>query len=71
VPTVQIRRSTLASTNAGRLIAANTELTATFPKTGANHFSLSEAQVMARNPPGQLRQVGITRPSAFRLSRKE
>jgi len=44
--TVDIRRSTLASADAVGLIAAlNTELTATFPEPGANHFSLTGAQV--------------------------
>jgi len=48
VGTVQLRRSTLASPDAVRLIAAlNAELKATFPEPGANHFSLSEAQVGA------------------------
>jgi len=48
VPTVQIRRSTLASPDAAPLIAAlNTELTVTFPEPGATHFSLSDAQVAA------------------------
>lgn len=46
MPPVQIRRSTLASPNAARLIAAlNSELNAAFPEPGANHFSLDEAQV--------------------------
>ena len=44
--TVHIRRRTLASPEAARLIAAlNAELTATFPEPGATHFSLSDAQV--------------------------
>jgi hypothetical protein len=48
VGTVQIRRSTLASPDAARLIAAlNAELTTTFPEPGATHFSLSDAQVVA------------------------
>ena len=43
---VQIRRSTLASPDAARLIAAlNLELSAMFPEPGANHFSLSDTQV--------------------------
>lgn len=46
--TVDIRRSTLASPDAARLIAAlNAELTATFPEPGATHFSLSDTQVVA------------------------
>ena len=46
--TVHIRRSTLASPDAARLIAAlNAELTTTFPEPGATHFSLSDAQVVA------------------------
>src|SRR5205814_4406367 len=45
---IHIRRSTLASPDAARLIAAlNAELTATFPEPGATHFSLSDAEVMA------------------------
>ena len=45
--TVQIRRSTLASPNAVQLITAlNSELMATFPEPGANHFSLSGEQVV-------------------------
>ena len=41
-----IRRSTLASPDAVQLIAAlNAELEAAFPEPGANHFSLSSAQV--------------------------
>jgi len=48
VGTVDIRRSTLGSPDAARLIAAlNAELTKTFPEPGANHFSLSPAQVVA------------------------
>ena len=44
--TVDIRRSTLASPDAVRLIAAlNAELAAMFPEPGATHFSLSGAQV--------------------------
>jgi putative acetyltransferase len=43
---LEIRRSTLASPDAARLIAAlNAELTATFPEPGATHFSLTGAQV--------------------------
>ncbi len=43
---LDIRRSTLASPEAARLIAAlNAELTATFPEPGATHFSLSCAKV--------------------------
>ena len=39
-PPAQIRRASLASPEAGRLIAAlNAELTAAFPEPGANHFS--------------------------------
>jgi putative acetyltransferase len=46
--TVNIRRSTLASRDAARLIAAlNAELKATFPEPGATHFSLTGAQVGA------------------------
>jgi GNAT superfamily N-acetyltransferase len=46
--TVDIRRSTLASPDAARLIAAlNAELTTTFPEPGATHFSLSDTQVAA------------------------
>src|SRR5213592_1595234 len=46
--TVDIRRSTLASPDAARLIAAlNAELKATFPEPGATHFSLAGAQVGA------------------------
>jgi hypothetical protein len=48
MPAVHIRRSTLASADAARLIAAlNTELTAAFPEPGAAHFSLSDAQIVA------------------------
>src|SRR5262245_48034609 len=43
---VRIRRSNLASPDAAGLIAAlNSELTATFPEPGANHFSLGGSQV--------------------------
>lgn len=43
-----IRRSTLASPDAVRLIAAlNAELKAAFPEPGATHFSLSSTQVEA------------------------
>jgi putative acetyltransferase len=46
VPTLEIRRSTLASPEAARLVAAlNVELTATFPEPGATHFSLSDGQI--------------------------
>ena len=46
MPAVNIRRSTLGSADGSRLIAAlNAELTAMFPEAGANHFSISEAQV--------------------------
>jgi putative acetyltransferase len=46
--TVDIRRSTLASPDGARLIAAlNTELTAAFPEPGATHFSITGAQVEA------------------------
>ena len=45
---LHVRRSTLASPEAARLIAAlNAELTMTFPEPGATHFSLSDAQVVA------------------------
>jgi putative acetyltransferase len=45
---LDIRRSTLASPDAVRLIAAlNAELTKAFPEPGATHFSLSDAQVVA------------------------
>ena len=48
VENVHIRRSTLASPDAVRLIAAlNAELTTTFPEPGATHFSLGDAQVVA------------------------
>jgi len=48
--TVDIRRSTLASPDAARLIAAlNAELTVTFPEPGATHFSLSGAQIEVGN----------------------
>jgi len=47
---VVIRRSTLASADSARLIAAlNLELGAAFPEPGANHFSLSGEQVEAGN----------------------
>jgi putative acetyltransferase len=47
MPTLQIRRSTLASPIAVQLITAlNAELTAMFPEPGANHFSLSGKQVV-------------------------
>ena len=43
---VDIRRSTLSSPDARRLITAlNAELSATFPEPGATHFSLTTAQV--------------------------
>jgi GNAT superfamily N-acetyltransferase len=46
--TIDIRRSTLASPEAARLIAAlNAELKALFPEPGATHFSLTSAQVGA------------------------
>ena len=46
--TVHIRHSTLASSDAARLIAAlNAELQSTFPEPGATHFSLSDVQVVA------------------------
>jgi putative acetyltransferase len=46
--TIDIRRSTLASPEAVRLIAAlNAELKAMFPEPGATHFSLTSAQVDA------------------------
>jgi GNAT superfamily N-acetyltransferase len=46
MPSVRIRRSTLASPDAVRLIAAlNLELTGRFPEPGATHFSLSAAHV--------------------------
>ena len=45
---MNIRRSSLASPEAGRLIAAlNAELTAMFPEPGATHFSLSGEQTEA------------------------
>jgi putative acetyltransferase len=45
---VEIRRSTLTSPDAIRLIAAlNAELTAMFPEAGATHFSLTSEQVGA------------------------
>ena len=45
---IDIRRSTLASQDATRLIAAlNAELMITFPEPGATHFSLGDAQVVA------------------------
>jgi putative acetyltransferase len=41
-----IRRATLESPDAVRLITAlNSELSAAFPEPGANHFSLSAAQI--------------------------
>lgn len=44
---INIRRSTLTSPDAARLIAAlNAELTTTFPEPGATHFSLSDTQVV-------------------------
>ena len=44
---LEIRRSTLASPDAARLIAAlNAELTTAFPEPGATHFSLSDAQLV-------------------------
>jgi putative acetyltransferase len=47
VGTVHLRRGTLASPDAARLVAAlNAELTTTFPEPGATHFSLSDAQVV-------------------------
>jgi GNAT superfamily N-acetyltransferase len=47
VRTVDIRRCTLTSPDATRLIAAlNAELAATFPEPGATHFSLSDSQVV-------------------------
>lgn len=43
---VDVRRSTLASADASRLIAAlNAELQALFPEPGATHFALTPAQV--------------------------
>jgi putative acetyltransferase len=45
-----IRRGTLDSADAARLIAAlNVELKTTFPEPGANHFSLAGEQVQAGN----------------------
>lgn len=45
---LDIRRRSLTSPDAARLITAlNAELSATFPEPGANHFSLSGAQVEA------------------------
>jgi GNAT superfamily N-acetyltransferase len=45
---VDIRRRTLASPDAVRLIAAlNAELQALFPEAGATHFSITHAQVEA------------------------
>lgn len=45
---MNIRRTTLASPDATRLITAlNAELQATFPEPGANHFSLRDSQVSA------------------------
>ena len=47
---VVIHRSTLASADSARLIAAlNAELGAAFPEPGANHFSLHAEQVEAGN----------------------
>ncbi len=47
---VVIRRSTLSSADATRLITAlNAELGAAFPEPGANHFSLSEEQIEPGN----------------------
>jgi putative acetyltransferase len=46
VPNVEIRRGTLTSPDAVRLITAlNTELMAAYPEPGATHFVLSEDQV--------------------------
>jgi len=46
MPSLQIRHTTLASPDAASLIAPlNAELLAAFPEPGANHFSLSSAQV--------------------------
>jgi putative acetyltransferase len=46
MPGVEIRKCTLASPEAVRLIAAlNTELRATYPEPGSTHFSLSGEQV--------------------------
>jgi putative acetyltransferase len=48
MPAIDIRLSTLESSDAIRLIAAlNEELKAAFPEPGATHFSLSGAQVEA------------------------
>ena len=45
---VNIRRSTLTSPDAARLIAQlNAELTTMFPEPGATHFSLHDGQVVA------------------------
>ena len=61
--TVHIRRGTLTSPDAARLIAAlNSELTTTFPQPGATHFSLSDAQVVAATA-----QCGGDRPLNRRL----
>jgi putative acetyltransferase len=47
---MHIGRSTLASPDAARLIAAlNAELSTTFPEPGATHFSLSDTEVVAGN----------------------
>jgi hypothetical protein len=47
VETIHIRRSTLASPDAARLIATlNRELTMTFPEPAATHFSLGDEQVV-------------------------
>ena len=46
MPALDIRRSALSSPDGSRLIAAlNAELKALYPEQGANHFSISEAQV--------------------------
>ena len=46
MPTVEIRRETLASPEAARLITAlNAELSGTFPEPGACHFSLSQTDI--------------------------
>jgi GNAT superfamily N-acetyltransferase len=48
VGTVDIRRTTIASPDAARLIAAlNAELTMAFPEPGATHFALSDREVAA------------------------
>jgi GNAT superfamily N-acetyltransferase len=48
MPVLEIRRQTLSSPDAARLIAAlNSELTETMPEPGASHFSLSGEQVAA------------------------